>query len=49
MLREPGQPGYGLGLAITAETATLFGATLDPAVGPGDRGLVASLQLQRMP
>lgn len=40
------ETGYGLGLAITAEIAALFGATLELAKAAGGRGLSASVALR---
>ena len=41
-----GAAGYGLGLAITAEIAVLFGATLHLAPGQNGRGLAASVRFE---
>ena len=38
-------PGYGLGLAITAEIAGLFGAEVDYRAGAGGRGLIVRIAL----
>ena len=42
-----GQGGHGLGLAITAEIAALFGAGLTLGAGANGRGLRASVVLAR--
>jgi two-component system, OmpR family, sensor histidine kinase TctE len=43
---DAGDTGYGLGLAITAEIATLFGAELQLEQGHSGRGLAASVKLK---
>jgi two-component system, OmpR family, sensor histidine kinase TctE len=46
---DPPETGYGLGLAITAEIADLFGGRIGLTPGPDGRGLLASVTLQPAP